>query len=840
MYKSNNNHHHCMHHRSNSMNDYYPCSNHNVNNRYNCCSSMNSLPLLTNRIHTPFNVHLNSNTISHPHLYHNNGIVYEKLQHNVNNPLRQIILPKLLRATYIPEGEFVHFPNETYLPLSQLNTYMQDTLQQPLDVNNIDINKEQKSDLGSKHKNYKYHKVKKRWRMIRALVHMISLYKMLHNYAHSSMNIKSNKLLHLQATKESLIQLRNFILPCFHHLEEFCAEFFHKEIVYNTPNEIDQRASIFIVKSFIHQFFLDLSSSFAKDDDFPQTIKQIFNYFIKEGAVLPLNFLTTYEFNRLEFNHMFGLKNMNKERQAMMVCMILLYRVILVDILDKYYVYFPEVRMMKPKVEAIEEQAHKIEDMIIGGEGMDRRNIKKQYENSNNNYDSRFDEYNFGEGDDYKYKGKVHKYTNNNNINYYNIGESIERDDGKVSWKDVRSGKYDREREMQYERYRDRRYKGENRRRKKRRYEYEEEEDESEDDDDNVINKEKESNYENNVSEGEGESEEERKKKEKRKHHHHKHKHNESSLDEDDDNNNGSSNYNYDTNKASKTKDPKITFKNHKRIVMTRIHHHEPSNDSDHIHNKHKLKRHNNNNIKHKPPPPPPPLKPPLKPARSKSTFDHSSSHSKRTSNYIKPTSSTKKYSSNSRSKPASSLSQSIQPLSKDASKVRPLSFLSEFYSKDELPKIRKELQEKTERETSREVRDIEETRQQLFLNEQPEQTKLIEIQQEVLESTVKKNFNFIINVLHFIFKSSLDDNVQLYKDTFKEQYCFKLLVYHTKKHETYNSKNDNIEFLDNITLHQQITEEFIKNNYRWLQMYIFNSFQFCKDFAKKVITSSN
>ena len=34
---------------------------------------------------------------------------------------------------------------------------------------------------------------------------------------------------------------------------------------------------------------------------------------------------------------------------------------------------------------------------------MDRRNIKKRYENSNNNYDSRFDEYNFGEGDDYKY-----------------------------------------------------------------------------------------------------------------------------------------------------------------------------------------------------------------------------------------------------------------------------------------------------------------------------------------------------------------------------------------------------------------------------------------------------
>ena len=827
MYKNN---HHCIYHRSNSMSDYYPCNHHVNNSRYGC-SSMNSLPLLTNRIHTPFKVNFNSNTISHPHLYHNNGIVYEKLQHNVNDPLRQIILPKLLRATYIPEGEFVHFPNETYLPLSQLNQYMQDSLQQPLDVNNIDLNKEQKSDLGSKHKNYKYQKVKRRWRMIRALVHMISLYKMLKNYAHSSMNIKSNKLLHLQATKESLIQLRNFILPCFHHLEEFCAEFFHKEIVYNTPNETDQRTSIFIVKSFIHQFFLDLSSNFAKDDDFPQPIKQIFNYFIKEGAVLPLNFLTTYEFNRLEFNHMFGLKNMNRERQAMMVCMLLFYRVILVDILDKYYIYFPEVRMMKPKVESIaEQQAYKIEDMIIGGEGMDRRNIRKRF-NKNNYYDTRFDEYNFGVGDDYKYKGKVNKYMN------CDQGDSvIYGDNGNVSWKDVRSRKFDKERELQYERYRDRRYKGENRKRKKKRHEEEEEEEESEDDNDD--DKEEESNYENSASASEDDTKRERKKKAKRKKRKHHTKNNESSLEEDDDDDNYREreySNNYDTNKGIKNKDTKLNY-NRKRIIMTRIHHHKPSNESEHIHSKHKIKR--NNNIKHKPPPPPPPPPPkyPLKPSRNKSTFELSSSHSKHTSN-IKATSSTKKHSSKSKYKPTSSLVQGIHPLSKDASKIRPLSFLSDFYSKDELPKIRKELQDNTERESTRELRDVDETRQQLFSNELPEQSKLIDLEQEALEITVKKNFNFIINVLHFIFKSSLDDNVPLYKDKFKEQYCFELLAYH-KKDETYKGQ-DNIEFLDDIIIHQQVTEEFIKNNYRLLQMYIFNSFQFCKDFAKKV-TSSN
>ena len=114
---------------------------------------------------------------------------------------------------------------------------------------------------------------------------------------------------------------------------------------------------------------------------------------------------------------------------------------------------------------------------------------------------------------------------------------------------------------------------------------------------------EEESDYVN--SESEGETKRERKKKEKRKKRKHRTTHNESSSDGDNKEEREDSN-NYDTRKGIKTKDTKFNF-NNKRIVMKRIHHSdhyqsEQSNEFEHPHNKHNLKR---NVIKRKPPPPP-------------------------------------------------------------------------------------------------------------------------------------------------------------------------------------------------------------------------------------------
>ena len=81
---------------------------------------------------------------------------------------------------------------------------------------------------------------------------------------------------------------------------------------------------------------------------------------------MPYNFLTSFELNRLEFSYMFGLRNMNKGKQEMMVCMLLLYRVVIADIFDKYYMYFPEDNIVKVEEEAFNKNSDS-EDVKVNG-----------------------------------------------------------------------------------------------------------------------------------------------------------------------------------------------------------------------------------------------------------------------------------------------------------------------------------------------------------------------------------------------------------------------------------------------------------------------------------------
>ena len=111
----------------------------------------------------------------------------------------------------------------------------------------------------------------------------------------------------------------------------------------------------FIVKSFIQQLFSDLSSSSTFSQDIPDKIKKVMRNFISDKSLLPIGFLTTFEFNRLEFDTKGRLINMTGERKALLTCMIILYRVLLIDIFKKHFTYFPGLREMKPDEKKIEE-----------------------------------------------------------------------------------------------------------------------------------------------------------------------------------------------------------------------------------------------------------------------------------------------------------------------------------------------------------------------------------------------------------------------------------------------------------------------------------------------------
>jgi len=84
---------------------------------------------------------------------------------------------------------------------------------------------------------------------------------------------------------------------------------------------------------------------------------------------LPYGFLSTFEFNRLEFTTDGLLTNMNLDRKGMLVCFIVLYRILLVDIFKRYLFYFKKIREMDVDVlyllETYEKKLENYEKLFI-------------------------------------------------------------------------------------------------------------------------------------------------------------------------------------------------------------------------------------------------------------------------------------------------------------------------------------------------------------------------------------------------------------------------------------------------------------------------------------------
>jgi hypothetical protein len=81
-------------------------------------------------------------------------------------------------------------------------------------------------------------------------------------------------------------------------------------------------------------------------DDLPKSIRAIFKEFIREKAQIAPGFLSTFEFNRLEFDARCRLNNMNKQRRALMIGFLVFYRTLIFEIFKNYLTYFPKIREM--------------------------------------------------------------------------------------------------------------------------------------------------------------------------------------------------------------------------------------------------------------------------------------------------------------------------------------------------------------------------------------------------------------------------------------------------------------------------------------------------------------
>ena len=193
-------------------------------------------------------------------------------------------------------------------------------------------------------------------------------------FGKAATNLRRDHFTHIQAAKENINEIKNFMLRLLKNTENFCVQFFGKKITIITENNKILEESIFTVKSFIHQLYNDLSSAFVNPDDLPKSIRAIFKEFIREKAQLAPGYLSTFEFNRLEFDVRSRLNNMNKQRRGLVIGFAVFYRALICEIFKNYLLYFPKIREMgNPIGDVLNQKVKRNNQTKVNG--MSRKNM---------------------------------------------------------------------------------------------------------------------------------------------------------------------------------------------------------------------------------------------------------------------------------------------------------------------------------------------------------------------------------------------------------------------------------------------------------------------------------
>lgn len=269
----------------------------------------------------------------------------EKIRKTLEKKTVKYGIPKKIEDI-LKQGEIVHYPTATVISAADLKKKQEE-------YNKLVSKIEKLGPEGQR-------RIKKRNKEIRDKMRKIIYFNDflldMKTYSKSAKNLLDHKFVHIQATKANINEIKNFLLRVMKNIENFSKQFLGEKIDLTTTDKKKKEDSIFVIKSFVHQLFNDLSSAFCNKTDVPEGIKILFRAYIKEKSVLPPFYLTTFEFNRLEFDINLKLNQMTPDRQALMIGFLLLYRVLLIDILKNYLTYFPKIRDMGNPIPEILDQ----------------------------------------------------------------------------------------------------------------------------------------------------------------------------------------------------------------------------------------------------------------------------------------------------------------------------------------------------------------------------------------------------------------------------------------------------------------------------------------------------
>jgi hypothetical protein len=192
---------------------------------------------------------------------------------------------------------------------------------------------------------------KKFWNVLRKLRYMQKFWKVCKEYTQAAVSLKKNKQILEQGMKADMFELINFVFNVIRSIEEYAIENFTEKLILDPQQPNKTEDSVFKIKYFVHKTFHDLTTNISTKEDIPDKIKKIMINYVTNNRILPEGFLTTFEFNRLEFDLQLRIFNMTADKQAMMVCFILLYRILVLEIFTNYSVYFRKLNRVRIKKE---------------------------------------------------------------------------------------------------------------------------------------------------------------------------------------------------------------------------------------------------------------------------------------------------------------------------------------------------------------------------------------------------------------------------------------------------------------------------------------------------------
>ncbi|MCQ2820556.1 MAG: hypothetical protein MJ252_25100 [archaeon] len=282
-----------------------------------------------------------------------------QIKNQMNNRVVKYGIPKSM-SDVIKQSEVVHYPTATILSAQDMKNQRVEYNDLLEKLNSFDPEAQRKLVL----------KAKELRNQIRGIMKFNTFINMMKNYTEHVIDLRRTKFLTVQATKACLSEIKSRILKVLKvNLEDFCCKYLGEKFQISSDSNKAREDSIFIIKSFVHQLYSDLSSAFCSSADVDIHLKDLFRHFIKEKSKIPPKYLTTFEFNRLEFDEKIRLNNMTIDRQALIVGFIVFFRIIIVDILKNYLDNFEKMqRVGDPLPEVLDQKINEDVTKVATGE----------------------------------------------------------------------------------------------------------------------------------------------------------------------------------------------------------------------------------------------------------------------------------------------------------------------------------------------------------------------------------------------------------------------------------------------------------------------------------------